>query len=258
MIKWLAALLGYFLFRFPGAILGFLLGSLAENMGGSGSGAKTVFSSSGQQNVSPQDFELNLLSLCSIIIKADGKVNQTELDYVRQYFLSTYGKERANAIFRTFNEVIKKREISAQRICTYMVQRTRYEVVTVDVGLIEFLIPVTILITALFNFTYVFKEGVNLGELLHYVATAFFGLIHGFGFSNYFKMLMAEEEDKITPLLGFATGIELSQVTIILLVLAIAFIFLDLLKVKRNIFIAAASILIIAITIPLLIATFPK
>lgn len=128
MIKWLAALLGYFLFRFPGAILGFLLGSLAENMGGSGSGAKTVFSSSGQQNVSPQDFELNLLSLCSIIIKADGKVNQTELDYVRQYFLSTYGKERANAIFRTFNEVIKKREISAQRICTYMVQRTRYEV----------------------------------------------------------------------------------------------------------------------------------
>lgn len=128
MIKWAAALLGYFLFRFPGAILGFLLGSLAENMGGSGSGAKTVFSSSDQQNVSPRDFELNLLSLCSIIIKADGKVNQTELDYVRQYFLSTYGKERANAIFRTFNEVIKKREISAQRICAYMVQRTRYEV----------------------------------------------------------------------------------------------------------------------------------
>ena len=69
---------------------------------------------------------------------------------------------------------------------------------------------------------------------------------------------MAEEEDKITPLLGFATGIELSQVTIILVVLAIAYVILDLLKVKRSIFIAVASILIIAITIPLLIATFPK
>ncbi len=68
---------------------------------------------------------------------------------------------------------------------------------------------------------------------------------------------MAEEEDKITPLLGFATGIELSQVTIILIVLAISYVILELFKAKRWIFIAIASILIIAITIPLLIATFP-
>ncbi len=66
--------------------------------------------------------------MCSIVIKADGQVSQRELDYVRQYFLSTYGKEKANAIFRTFNEVIKNREISPQRICTYLNQRTRYEV----------------------------------------------------------------------------------------------------------------------------------
>ena len=133
-----------------------------------------------------------------------------------------------------------------------------YEVATVDVGLIEFLIPVTILLTALFNFVYVFRETMQVGLLLHVVATAFFGLIHGFGFSNYFKMMMAEEEDKVTPLLGFATGIELSQVTVILLILALAFLFLDILKLKRPIFIAAASILIIVITIPLLIATFPS
>ncbi|RDY59984.1 HupE/UreJ family protein [Flagellimonas nanhaiensis] len=133
-----------------------------------------------------------------------------------------------------------------------------YEVATVDVGLIEFLIPVTILLTALFNFVYVFREAMQVGLLLHVVATAFFGLIHGFGFSNYFKMMMAEEEDKVTPLLGFATGIELSQVTVILVILALAFLFLNVFKLKRPIFIAAASILIIAITIPLLIATFPS
>jgi len=133
-----------------------------------------------------------------------------------------------------------------------------YEVATVDVGLIEFMIPVTILLTALFNFAYVYKEALEVGLFLHILATAFFGLIHGFGFSNYFKMLMAEEEDKITPLLGFATGIELSQVTIILVVLIISYVALNLLKVKRSVFITVASILIIAITIPLLIATFPK
>ncbi len=127
MIKWVAAVLGYFIFRLPGAILGFIIGSFLDGMGGSRRGG-TIFEDFTRQTVSPADFELNLLSLCSIIIKADGTVSQRELDYVRQYFISTYGKERANAIFRTFNEVIKKREISAQRICSYLVQRTRYEV----------------------------------------------------------------------------------------------------------------------------------
>ncbi|SFR35401.1 DnaJ like chaperone protein [Robiginitalea myxolifaciens] len=124
MIKWFGAILGYMFLRLPGAIVGFLIGSLVDGSRGGGS-AMPEF---GRSRVSPADFELNLLSLCSIIIKADGQVSQQELDYVRQYFLQTYGKEKANAIFRTFNEVIKKREVSAQRICAYLNQRTRYEV----------------------------------------------------------------------------------------------------------------------------------
>jgi DnaJ like chaperone protein len=127
MIRWFAAILGYFIFRLPGAILGFLIGSFLDNIN-SGSGSKTIFRDFTRQQVSPADFELNLLSLCSIVIKADGQVSQRELDYVRQYFLSTYGKDKANAIFRTFNEVIKNREISAKNISTYLSQRTRYEV----------------------------------------------------------------------------------------------------------------------------------
>ena len=133
-----------------------------------------------------------------------------------------------------------------------------FDVLTVDVGLIEFLIPVTIFLTALFNLIYVFKDAVNIGMYLHSLATAFFGLIHGFGFSNYFKLLMAEEEDKVTPLLGFATGIEFSQVAIILAVLGVAFVTQHFLKLKRKHFITILSILIMLITIPLLIATFPK
>lgn len=77
--------------------------------------------------VSAEDFELRLLSLTSIVIKADGKVTQAELDYVRQYFVSAYGKERSNAIFKLFNDVVKKQELSAKRICSYLNARTRYE-----------------------------------------------------------------------------------------------------------------------------------
>ncbi|GGW37990.1 TerB family tellurite resistance protein [Arenibacter certesii] len=129
MIKWFAAILGYYLFRFPGAILGFFIGSFidgAKSRGGTGAGS--VFRDITNQSVSPADFELNLLSLCSIVIKADGVVSPREMEYVQQYFVGTYGKEKANAIFRTFNEVVKKREVSAEKICTYLNQRTRYEV----------------------------------------------------------------------------------------------------------------------------------
>ncbi len=128
MIKWIAALLGYYLFRYPGAILGFFVGSAIDGLRKKGGGPQSVFQDLTRQKVSPADFELNLLSLCSIVIKADGKVSQSEMDYVRQYFVSTYGKDKSNAIFRTFNEINKKREISAQRICTFLNQRTRYEV----------------------------------------------------------------------------------------------------------------------------------
>ncbi|MCM4167989.1 Co-chaperone protein DjlA [Arenibacter antarcticus] len=129
MIKWFAAILGFYLFRFPGAILGFFVGSFIDGLKNKdGGGAGSVFRDITNQSVSPADFELHLLSLCSIVIKADGNVSQREMDYVRQYFVGTYGKDKANAIFKTFNEVVKKREISAEKICTYLNQRTRYEV----------------------------------------------------------------------------------------------------------------------------------
>jgi DnaJ like chaperone protein len=128
MFKWVAAIIGFYLFRYPGAILGFFVGSGIDSFSRSEASGPNVLRDMTRQRVSPADFELNLLSLCSLVIKADGTVSQSEMDYVRQYFVQTYGKEKANAIFRTFNEINNKHEISAQRICTFLNQRTRYEV----------------------------------------------------------------------------------------------------------------------------------
>jgi len=130
MIRWFTAFIGYMIYRFPGAIAGFVIGSLIDNMMGgkrSGGGFQQVFQQQRSDRVTPADFELNLLSLASLVIKADGSVSQQELDYVRQYFVQAYGKERANATFRVFNEVIKSREINAQKICSLLRGRTRYE-----------------------------------------------------------------------------------------------------------------------------------
>ncbi|RRO23194.1 molecular chaperone DjiA [Flavobacteriaceae bacterium 14752] len=129
MLKWVGAIIGFFFRGFFGALAGYLIGSLLDivllpkrrrqSFG-------DVFQ--GSQSVSPGDFELNLLSLASLVIKADGSVSQKELDYVRGYFVQAYGKERANATFKTFNEVIKKRQVSASNICQFLKPRVRYEV----------------------------------------------------------------------------------------------------------------------------------
>jgi len=130
MVKWILAILGLIYMRVPGAIMGFLLGTLLELFLKRGAGAHKNMSRmfGTDQKVSPGDFELNLLSLSTIVVKADGQVNQQELDYVRSYFVKAYGKERANATFRTYNEVSKNRQIDAGRICAYLHMRTTYEV----------------------------------------------------------------------------------------------------------------------------------
>jgi len=129
MLKWVGAFIGFIFRGFFGALAGYLIGSLLDvvlmpnrnkrNFGG-------YFQT--RQTVSPGDFELNLLSLASLVIKADGSVSQKELDYVRSYFVQAYGKERANATFKTFNEVVNKRHISASNICQFLKPRLRYEV----------------------------------------------------------------------------------------------------------------------------------
>lgn len=125
MIKWVLAVLGYFVYGIRGAILGFFIGSILDSF--SSSSSKGGFTSFQEKKVSPQDFELHLLSLSALVIRADGKVSQVELDYVRSYFVRAYGKDRANAVFRTFNEMIKSRELSEARIAQFLVPRTRYE-----------------------------------------------------------------------------------------------------------------------------------
>lgn len=158
--------------------------------------------------------------------------------------------------FKSWKKVLLLATVFTVAHCTSLALSV-YGVVTVDVGWIEFLIPVTILATALFDLVYAKKEEHSRGLVWHLAATGFFGLIHGFGFSNYFHMLMADVDEKLGPLIGFAGGIEISQVVVILCVLILAYIMQSLLGIKQHLFILILSIIIICITIPMLIQTFP-
>ncbi|MGB0451073.1 MAG: TerB family tellurite resistance protein [Flavobacteriaceae bacterium] len=128
MIRWFLGLLGMVYFRWPGAILGFVIGSVIDNMnaGKTYNRGGSIFGRTATQNI-PAEFELKLLALASVVIKADGKVDQSELDYVRRYFVQAYGKERANTTFRLFNDQIKKSGVSAVNLAQELKVYLRYE-----------------------------------------------------------------------------------------------------------------------------------
>lgn len=128
MIRWFLGLLGMVYFRWPGAILGFVIGSVIDNMnaGKTYNRGGSIFGRMATQNI-PAEFELKLLALASVVIKADGKVDQSELDYVRRYFVQAYGKERANTTFRLFNDQIKKSGVSSVNLAQELKAYLRYE-----------------------------------------------------------------------------------------------------------------------------------
>ena len=134
MFSIFGAVVGWSIYRFPGAIAGYFLGSFIDqyngkrkNSGGQRDVFRDLFDQQRGKTVNPADFEINLLSLASFVIKADGTVSQSELDFVRRYFVQAYGKDRANATFKVFNDVIKKSDISAKGIASDIRSKTRYE-----------------------------------------------------------------------------------------------------------------------------------
>lgn len=127
-----------------------------------------------------------------------------------------------------------------------------YKVVLVNTNWIEFLIPVTIIITALFNIFYARNTKKQTKTNTNLFFALFFGLIHGLGFSGYFKMLIGSSESKLIPLLEFALGIELAQVIIVFIILILGFIFQTIFRFSKRDWIIIISSIVIGITLPIL------
>ena len=127
-----------------------------------------------------------------------------------------------------------------------------FEIVEISVDLIEFLIPLTIFITAVINL-FTAKKTSKGKENINLVFALFFGLIHGLGFSNYFKMMIGQEEDKVLPLLEFALGIEAAQVITVLSILSLGFFFQNVFNVNRRDWILVFSSIVIGFSIQMMI-----
>lgn len=111
-------------------------------------------------------------------------------------------------------------------------------------SIIKFLIPTTIFLTAIHNVLsrQITDKSSKMGR--NYLMALFFGFIHGMDFSNYFKALLMGDSSILTPLVGFNLGIELGQLLVVFFIVGIAFLFLNIIRVKHrewNIFISGAA-----------------
>ena len=116
-------------------------------------------------------------------------------------------------------------------------------IIPINEAVVEFLIPVTILLTAVYNVSIYAANFDKQSLRTKYTLAVFFGLVHGMGFSNYFSMLLGKSQSIVIPLLAFNIGIEIGQLVIVLLSLTAAYIAFNIFKVKQrewNLFISGA------------------
>lgn len=128
-----------------------------------------------------------------------------------------------------------------------------YGVVSVNGQLVEFLIPITILIVALFNVFTAGKGGQKERSGVLFFSTLFFGLVHGLGFAREFQILVGRADNKLVTLLEFALGIEIAQVIIVFIVLFLGYIMQTVFRFSKRDWVMVISAIVVGLVIPMIV-----
>ncbi len=109
--KWIGALIGFSFFKFPGAILGFIIGGLFDRRGSVEWDEQfTRERYTGQQayqRTATGDFAASLLVLTAAVMKADGKILKSELEYVRRFYIQQFGEAKTREQMRALRDLLK-------------------------------------------------------------------------------------------------------------------------------------------------------
>lgn len=129
-----------------------------------------------------------------------------------------------------------------------------FGIIAVRVSVVELLIPITILIVALFNLFTAGKSNKKESVSVVLLVTLFFGIIHGLGFSNYFRsILKGTSGSKLLPILEFALGIEVAQIVVVFVVLVLAYIVQIFFRFSKRDWALVMSAFIIGVVLPMII-----
>lgn len=109
-----------------------------------------------------------------------------------------------------------------------------FQLVRFNSDIIEFLIPVTIFVTAFLNILRGSRQYSYRGFDQNYLFALFFGLVHGLGFSNYLIRLLGKDTSILTQLFAFNIGLEIGQIIIVAIFMTSSFIFVDLFNTNQR------------------------
>jgi len=131
-----------------------------------------------------------------------------------------------------------------------------FRVITVNTKLVEFLIPITIMITA---FTNLFQKKFTAKTIrINYFLALFFGLIHGLAYSNYIRFTTEGTDQNIVwSLFGFNVGLELGQIVVVVSILLLTQLIVSIFKVGRRDWVLFLSAGVFELALKMVIDRFP-
>lgn len=129
------------------------------------------------------------------------------------------------------------------------------DVFRVSSAWVEFLIPLTIVLTSLDNM--IMKNQKQTLMRANYYLALIFGLIHGMGFANTARVMIAKSQNIFFPLLGFNIGLELGQIIIVFAILIVLFIALKIFKVNKKDWILFVSSGVFALALKMTLERIP-
>jgi hypothetical protein len=130
-----------------------------------------------------------------------------------------------------------------------------YNIIKVKESLVEFLIPCTIMITAIFNLLQ--KNYEQKKVQLNYFFALFFGLIHGLVYANTIRFMLAKDQSMGWSLFSFNVGLEFAQILIVILILFCSYLFVNKIGVKRKWWVFALSISSFCIALKMALERLP-
>ena len=130
-----------------------------------------------------------------------------------------------------------------------------YNVIKAKDSWVEFLIPCTIIATAVFN---LFQKDFNKKSLrLNYFFALFFGLIHGLGFANTIRFMLAGDQHLALPLFSFNVGLEVGQIIVVCGILLVSYLLVDKARLKRKWWVWTLSGVAFAVAVKMAVTRIP-
>jgi hypothetical protein len=130
------------------------------------------------------------------------------------------------------------------------------QLIEVNSDLVEFLIPCTIVITAISN---LFQKSFSPKAVrINYFLALFFGLIHGLAFANTLRMILASDQSFALSMFSFSVGLELGQILIVLIILLLSAVALGVLKIERKHWVIFLSAVVFGLALEMAVNRWPK